>query len=313
MEEENLAKSEGERLPYGEGRRIRYYFLICRETLGSEGTVDQALFYERVVSASLRINPLLRTHLRRTGVLEKISVARNYVRYCNWLNLVRIESRFVVPNGYTVFLSNLTRGKGFQLSRDEKLGFFFRAVEKHEFRGLLMELEPSSKVKRYKLEGMSEHFVETFFEWFVDLEILMPLARRFGNFVLTSVGKDAKEAAGLQGPISGLSSAYASAILGRKVVVGGPVSDDQLSHWIGTSIAKNGADTKSQLDSKLHSALPHILDVQLRAVKEDGKLLEIQDIIGRLQQLSDKGKLLFNWDSLSYSGYVKLHSGTDRE
>jgi hypothetical protein len=270
---------------------------------------DIDLFYQRVMVSARSINPVLKSsYIRKTGVMETLPVIRNYVRFANWIRLVDIEGHFVNANAYTRHLSNLQTRNDFALSPAEKMGFFLRIIEKVEVKSLLAKLGPMNKIANF-LDAMSEHYVETFFEWFVDLGILKPTAKTGGAFVVSSDMWETVKSAGRDVKDAEMGAHFAEGVLGSPISSSEKLPRTTLLRLLNESIGRSGQMTVSEVDPRLHSALPHILDVQLNSILENRRFYRIDFLVSRLKALSADGAILFNWDPLTSAGYLKMREG----
>jgi len=296
--------------PYGEARRLRYFIIICEQSLRSP-SVDMDLFLDKVLKLTKIINPKLSVYIRNTGIMQTRAVARNYLRFAAWLNFLRLENRLVVPNSYTVFFANLGERNDFFLSEKEKIGFFLNLVKLEAFIHLLSSLKIKNSVKDFVKPDLSEHFVESFFEWFIDLGIVTPTSPKFGAFVLTSLGYSIRKCFRNQHFIDGsqqwkVVNKYISNLLNTKLKDDIDISDRAFWSLFQKSLEKLDKDTQSEIDPKLYSALPLILDLQIRLIYKYHILVPINQIIQKLKDISPYYDTVFNWDPLAKEGYIKI-------
>jgi hypothetical protein len=268
--------------------------------------MDVDLFIDRVLTIGRRINPKLNEYIRRTGIMQSGAVARNYLRYANWLNFLRLESSLVIPNSYTVFLADLNAREDFSLSKEEKIGFFLALIEVDDVLRILRKMEMKNSVKNsVKLLGLSEHFIESFFEWFVDLGIVRPTNYKFGTFDLTNLGYHAAESA-RNGRKWEASKTYSSVLLSSNVRYGLNITDDEIWQSFRDSLEKLGQHTRSEVDPNLYSAFPLVLDLQIRLILAHHLLVSTTELIQKLKDISPRYNTVFSWDPLANAGYVKV-------
>lgn len=293
------------RSPLGEARRLRYFVLISSKLLESP-SIDMDLFIEKLLKASELINPELLKYIRNTGVLRSRAVARNYLRFADWLDFLRIEGRIVIPNGYTVFLANIDDKQSFFLTKKEKISFFLRLINLKDFRELICHLRINNYIKDYVSElHLSEHFVESYFEWLVDLGILRPKKTCFGSFTLTSIGYQMREALNQNEAINGK---YVQLLLSTNISTRLDISDDSLWSLMKQAINKLGRNARSEVDNYLFSAYPLVLEIQIQLVMEHNIVVTVPDLVKKLKEIANNYDSSFNWDNLANSGYIKVGS-----
>ncbi|MEM2146094.1 MAG: hypothetical protein QW279_12085, partial [Candidatus Jordarchaeaceae archaeon] len=295
----------GSKTPYGEARRLRYFSLICKELLKSQ-PINVDLFIDKLLLAVTKINPKLTDYMRTTGIMKTRAVTRNYLRFASWLNFLRIESYFVMPSAYTVFLANLKSRDDFVLDEEEKVGFFLALIKIKEVQEVLQNLQTRNSIKKIlESSKLSEHFVESFFEWFVDLNILRPSSRQFGTFNLTNLGYHTVEAA-KSAQILKIIKSYLTHLLGFEIECETHLRDDDIGDLLDSAIKKLGSYTRSEIDQCLHSALPIVLEMQLRLIFCYHTFIETEKLIKRLENISPCHNIIFSWDSLANAGFIKI-------
>lgn len=289
--------------PLGEARRLRYFVLISSKLLESQ-SVDMDLFIEKLVKAAEIINPDLKNYIRDTGVLQSNAVARNYLRFADWLGFLRIENRIVTPTGYTVFLANLDGKKGFFLTEKEKIVFFLRLIDLKDFQNLICHLKVENSIKEYvdRLD-LSEHFIESYFEWLVDFGILKPTKRRFGSFSLANLGYQVREALKQKDQIQ---TKYAGLILGTNLSNTLQISDDDVWRLMNQAVNKLGLYTRSEVDNSLYSAYPLVLETRIQLILEYHIVLPMSELLKKLKGIAANHNALFSWDNMADSGYLKI-------
>ena len=294
--------------PYGEARRLRYFVVICRELLGLP-SVDIDLFIDRLLRATGNINLDLSRYLRETGILQSRAVARNYLRFADWLGFLRIENRIVVPNSYTVFFAKVNGRNDFFLSEKEKVAFFLKLTELEKFVQLIGSLRIKNSIQDFvKLLNVSEHFIESYFEWLVDLAILKPTQRKFGVFDLSNLGYQVLEASrNARQKQNNTCSTYIENLLGIRLESETRLSEDDVWNLLEMTLSKLGQYTRSEVDSELYSAYPLVLDMQIRLIFDHHLMISIPHLIDKLKDISPSHNAIFSWDSLAVAGYVKFH------
>jgi hypothetical protein len=305
MRESESPLGEAKRSPLGEARRLRYFMLISSKLLESP-SVDMDLFIERLVKAAKIINPELKNYVRDTGVLQSNAVARNYLRFADWLDFLKLENRIVIPNSYTVFLANLDNWKSFDLTNKEKIVFFMKLIGLEDFKNLLRTLRvDDNAIKDYiALLKSSEHFVESYFEWLVDLGVLKPTRRKFGLFYLSNMGYQISEA--LRKNEEEVSKKYAEIVIGKSLSNSNQVSDTQVWELLRKAVDKLGRCARSEIDSSLYSAYPLILELQINLVFEYQTMVSELDLVKKLKEMAPNYNALFSWDNMSNAGYLKF-------
>lgn len=290
--------------PYGEARRLRYFVLICRELLKSP-SVDIDFFIDKLLVSANKINPQLAEYVRTTGVMRTPAVTRNYLRFAGWLTILRLENRLVVPNSYTVFFANLGEREDFFLTTREKVGFFLNLIKLPKVFDLLASLKIRNAVKHFTRRGLSEHFVETFFEWFVDLDVVRPTSPSFGMFTLSNLGYYVSESCKRELESLEISGTFISHLLDVDIKYGFDIPDDTIWSSLEKSLQKLARYTRSEVDFNLYSALPLILDLQVRLVFDFNRLVSISQLIQKLKDISPHYNTIFSWNALAKAGYIK--------
>lgn len=295
----------GSGAPYGEARRLRYFVQICSELLQFP-SVDMDFLIDRLIESVEKINPKLDEYVRKTGIMQSRAVTRNYLRFAGWLNFLRIEGRLIVPNSYTVFFANLNGREDFFLTKREKVAFFLHLIELEELLRLLVSLKMKNAIKDYIRDDLSEHFVESFFEWFVDLGILRPTSRRFGLFNLSNLGYHVHESCKDKLQPLRVSGMYVTNLLSTPVEYNLNIPDDDVWASFEESLQKLAKYTRSEVDFNLYSALPLVLDLQVRLIFDHHSLVPTAKLIQTLKNISASYNMIFSWDPLAKAGYVKI-------
>ena len=292
--------------PYGEARRLRYFVIICNEVLKFE-TVDLDLLIDRLIVAVQKINPKLTEYVRATGVMRTKAVTRNYLRFADWLNLIKIENRLVTPNSYTVFFACLQGREDFQLTDEEKISFFMKFIELDDLLRLIKLLKIRNSIHNLITDlELSEHFVESFFEWLVDLGILTPINPKFGDFNLTNLGYHVREDCTSGKTLMEISKTYIEKLLGKNIQRGIAISDELTWLSLHESLRKLASYVRSEVDRNLYSAFPLVLDLQLRLIVKYGFLVSTTELIEKLKYISRYHNSVFSWDQMASAGYIKI-------
>lgn len=291
-------------LPYGEARRLRYFTVICKRLLETP-SVNKDYFIDKLLQSLGALNQKLSKYVRKTGVMRTRAVTRNYLSYANWLDFIQIENELVIPNAYTILLANLSPKEGFYLSSKEKIGFFLRFLAIDDFFKILSSLRINNSVRNFIHPNLSEHFVETYMDWFVDLDIVKPEASRFGGFSLRNLGYIVREACKTQSKMQ-ISETYISKLLGISLKDGSKVSDELLWNSFQETLSELDRFTRSEVDSYLFSASPLILNLQIRLIYNLQSFVPLAILIKRLKDISPNYNTIFSWDQLANAGYFKI-------
>ena len=293
-------------LPYGEARRIRYFVKICEQVLQSP-SVNMDFLISKALESVESLNFELENYVRKTGIMRSRAVARNYLRFADWLNFILIEGRLVIPNSYTVFLANLGQGKGFFLTKKEKIAFFQHLINVDDFFQLLASLRMRNAIKDHIQDDLSEHFVESFFEWLVDLNILRPTSTSFGRFNLNPrLGYPIHEFCERAEDPFIVTKLYATKLLDAPITSDSSFSEGEVWVPFRESLDKLTQYTRSEVDSRLFSAFPIILDLQLRLVIDYHALVSTGRLIQILKDILPRYDIIFSWNELSKAGYIKI-------
>ena len=292
-------------IPYVEARRIRYLTLIC-DTLLSRGESDIESFIELLLLKTKKLNANLPSHTRTTGILRSSTVAKGYIEFCKWLGWIDFDGPILLPNGYTAYISAISGENTFRLSPEEKIGIFTNIVDKESVRIIINELRASNRISELRTTRTSEHFIESIFDFLVDLEILLPSQKSYGFFRLTEAGEAAVKASQRSADSLGIIQAYGTKLLKKKLRIAKRIPEKPLMRLLVRSIKKLSPSTRSQWDPNLHSALPVLLYMRLLAIKEERILLSFDNLIENVKVLSTRRGFQFKWEELSYRGYVRL-------
>jgi hypothetical protein len=267
--------------------------------------VDIDLFIDRLLKSTKTLNGTLLTYVRSTGVMQTRPVIKNYLRFASWLDLLRLENRLMVPNSYTVFFASLSRKMDFFLTDEEKIGFFLNLIKRKDIFLLLKSLKIKNSISDFVRSDLSEHFVESFFEWFVDLGLIKPTSPKFGIFKLTNLGYSVSECCKRNNTWAA-SETYVSNLLGRSLKRDLSISDDAFWLSFQKSLQKLNGYVRSEIDPNLYSALPLILDLQIALIFDHGLLVPLERLIQALQDILPRYESIFRWDPLAGAGYVKI-------
>jgi len=269
-------------------------------------SVDFEFFTERLLVSVERLNPKLDEYVRNTGIMKSKAVIRNYLRFADWLDLIRIEQRLVGPNGFTVFFANLKKREDFFLTEKEKAAFFLHLSRFEPIVELLCSLRVRNSINEYVRRNLTEHFVETYFEWFVDLGILSPRARKFGSFNLTHLGYRVHDSCTNQTMRDMIHETYLKELLQAPIESTNDMPKSAVWDSFATSLTRLGRYTRSQVDPYLFSALPSILDVQINLIFDHHVFMTLEQLTQKLKDISSEHDAVLSWDSLANAGYIKL-------
>lgn len=296
---------QGTKTPYGEARRLKYFKIMCVELQKSQ-SMNVDLFIDKVLSSARNINPKLKEYIRSTGIMQSRPVVRNYLRFAGWLNFLKIEGFLVLPNGYTIFLANLEGPEDFSLSNEEKIAFFLALIETDDLLRVLGTVGIKDTFKdSVKILNLSEHFVQSFFDWFVDLGILKPTSNKFGMFDLTNTGYHVGQSA-KKGQKVEASLTYFSNLLSSPVKYGGGATNENIWKAFEDSLEKLEKHTRSEVDPNLYSAFPLVLDLQTRLIISHHLFMTATELIQKLKDISPNHNTIFSWDRLANAGFVKI-------
>lgn len=291
--------------PYGEARRLRYFVLICKKLLQSP-SVDINFFIDRLLKSLKMTNPELSEYVRNTGIIQSRAVARNYLSFANWLDFLKIDGRLVVPNSHTVFLANLEGNVKFVLSKKEKVAFFLNLVKLDDLVDLLSRMKIKNSIRDYVLLlNLSEHFIESYFEWFVDLGLLKPTRSRFGQFKLSNLGYHVGQSCRNKQTLE-ISGTYITQLLDTPIGYNLTISDQDIWDSFEKSLKRLAQHTQSEIDSNLYSVFPLLLDLQIELIFDYHLLIPIKTLIRELQNISTSFDAIFSWDALTNAGYIKI-------
>jgi len=294
--------------PYGEARRLRYFTKICEDLLESP-SVDMHFLISKVLESVEKLNPKLKDYIRKTGIMRTRAVTRNYLRFADWLKFVQIDKRLVVPNRYTVFFANLEQRNDFFLTKEEKIGFFSHLINQKEFLNMIASLKLKNSMKNYIRDDLSEHFVESFFEWLVDLDILKPTSHSFGRFNLNlSLGYPVRESCKKTPERLEIVRTYATKLLRTPISNDLDLTNADVWNSFQESLKKLAQNVRSEIDPMLFSAFPIILDLQLQLILKFFVLVPIKRLVKTLKDVTPSYDVIFHWDELANAGYIKIRS-----
>jgi hypothetical protein len=290
--------------PYGEARRLAYFRIICEQgekILPS----DISVLAEQVLNESKKMALALRKYKRTTGKMESKNVCYNYLRFCSWLELLKIEGPLVSKNSYTVFFSTIEPGDGFNLSKNEKLGYFVHLwshiPELTSSLHLLSTSRPTPSGKLVRSE-VSEHHAETYVEWFVDLELASPTRQQFGGFFLSKTGSIVNSADSFEKACC----SFASSILEHGVELNGEVSLDYVWEEMLSLSEMLSPHIRNPVDRNLVAVLPVLLHLQVRLVLVKHTFIPFDGIVSLAKRATEMHSATFTWDSAYKSGFLRF-------
>jgi hypothetical protein len=291
--------------PLGEARRLRYFSIICYY-LKDKKEVDDVFFTEFLLKKLGSFNIKLEKFKRTTGPMRTPAVIRNYISYSKWINLLKKEGHILVPNGYTIYFASIFNSNSFELTTKEKLSYFIFFLKIPSFKKFLCNLKNKSTAKDYFYLDYDEHMAETYLEWCVDLDIMTTYSKKFGKFYLNSKFLNFSYLCQDIFPEEVIIQKYASLILNQEIQISSNISNEVLWNNGMISLNKTMAYTKSELDEKLHSALPMIFDLQIEIIIKYNRIIPLKELINRMEVFSRNNNTEFKWDFLLDGGFIKL-------
>lgn len=301
--------------PYGEARRLRYISLIAKLT-SETGSIDADLLAERIKMISDGMRQQLDAHIRRTGRIGTVNVAHNYIEFGRWLGIIDKVGHLVSPNGYTLLISEIYNGDNFGLSEKEKIAFIEILLKKEQVADLLSRLKFENEARDFsEFEGehadKKEHFVQTFFDWYVDLDILRPKTSSSRKFLLTEIGEALINGIGTKESNANIVASYCSGLLKK------PVSTDiEAAKYVIDSSFKNSFEVmktkaRSELGNHVYTALPIFLYLQLYLITEHLLSLKLEDIADVVKNcaLSKNGVVRLVWNNITSKGHMVVKVG----
>lgn len=184
-----------------------------------------------------------------------------------------------------------------------RLPFFIKLVDIENFLKLVHSLAPVNHVKKFiDIIGVSEHFIESYFEWLVDLGVLKPTKGKFGSFILTDIGC---QLCNMELDKNEIIRKYVQAMLNSKIEAF-YVVDADIWEALRKSIGKLGHYAQSEVNPLLFSALPLVLNMQVYLITECHSFISIEGIVKRLKVISPNYGAIFSWDNIVNEGYLKL-------
>lgn len=289
---------------YGEARRLRYFIKIC-EFLLNYDHIREKDFRWLLLNYLSEINLKINEHVRSTGILRTEPVARNYLSYCKWLNLINKEEGSIRPNSYTIYFAHLSNKNEFSLTKKEKISLFNILIAKNEFFELISLLQPLNTPKEFIPILKSEHLVETFLDWCVDLSILFSTTKKFGKFrfnhrfskIMHNIKLKSKDE---------MIQDYCSSLLGKNILINRHIEPNLFWNKILISLNKTKEHTRSELDVNLYSAFPMILDLQSELILNYQTHIPFEQLIDMIKVTSVKYNAFFVWNYMKRGGQLKL-------
>lgn len=290
---------------YGEARRLAYFRILTQEAL-KRGPIDMETFLARAIERSNKMHDALERYVRSTGRMETLAVARNYSRFADSLELIKIESGRVIPTGQTVFFAHLSStSDSFLLSPDEKMAFFFhiwpRLAGLREFVSTF-NLSGTTSIKVLRTKLPDEHLAETYSEWLVDLGLAKPTGKTRGAFFLLDEGhrigriKDQVMA----------SSLYAGMVLSVPVSMGFSLPSNIIWELVKSSSEALSPEVQHGFDKSIISALPVLMLMQLEIAKRHRQFFSIERLLDLCKKSLREYSATFKWDPLYRSGYIRF-------
>lgn len=278
--------------------------MICHCLIQSY-PIESAVFRENVRDYVIDLNKSLNQHQRSTGILRTFPVAKNYLSYSNWLNMYIKDSNLIRPNGNTIYFANICDTTRFNLTEAEKISYFIHMLKKEQFKELFSSLKPSCAPKDFIPMMGDEHIVETMLEWLVDLNVLRSSSKKFGKYSLNYKFSNIVQ---LIKTIENedIINLYCSSLLGKKILVNRNLNDQLLWRQLIISLYKTKEYTRSEIDRKLYSALPCILDFQVQLILKYQTYMSIDDIIDKFQDIALNHNSFFTWNYMKQGGQLKI-------
>jgi hypothetical protein len=291
--------------PFGEARRLRYIFYICEKLLRKK-EIEKDSFIEMLLNDIDLINSNLYDYKRKTGIMRTRAVTRNYISYCKWMKVLKIESDFIISNHVTVYLSEISNNDKFQLNTKEKISIMILLLNNEFFTKFLYKLKNRSTPKDYINTFYSEHYIETFLEWLIDLDVLIGSSKIYGDFRATINFHDFPLFLKNNMGIDQILVKYVSLLLNKKIQIYNSFNTEIM--WAGAMAAlyKTMKFTRSEMDSDLFSAYPMIMNLQTDLILEYGAYIPLKQLISILKEISKNKNVIFEWDYSSNNGYIKL-------
>jgi hypothetical protein len=300
-----LGKRDG--TPYGEARRLRYISEICN-LLTDTGNIDATLLTERIKSKADDLEQLRTAHIRISGKIGTRNVAHNYIEFSRWLEVINRSGHLASPNGYTLLFSEIYGGPAFRLTNEEKIAFFQTISRKGQVIDVLASLKRENYVKDTvkKFRQYGEHFIETFFEWFVDLGILKTSTSSSREFYLTATGESLVNEMEADRSDVKMTSNFCSSVLRRTISNDAESGRFVIDSTFKLSFKTLQNKTRSELGNNLYTALPILLYMQSYLIVKHNLYLRVKDIAALLSEskLSSIGHIHLNWEDASRKGHI---------
>jgi hypothetical protein len=291
--------------PYGEARRLGYFRVLMEEAI-RRGPIDMDTFLLRVVERTRQMHSDLQRYIRSTGKMETIPVARNYSRFADFLELIKIESGQISATGPAIFFAHLDSSSNrFLLSKDERLAYFFYLWEKSPgLKEITSSFNPAgtTSVKTLRSKLPDEHLTETYSEWLVDLGLAKPTGKTRGTFYLLDEGhkigrtKDQALAA----------SIFASSVLSEKVEAGLSLPSDLIWGQVVMGSDALSPEIRRGFDKSIIPAMPVLLQMQLEIVKRYHKFFTVERLLDFCRKSAKEHGATFKWDPIYRSGYIRF-------
>ena len=305
---------------FREVRRLGYLRAIC-DLMAKEKSAEIYLASKKFLNISQELNKKLSDYKRKTGKINKISVAKNHFLVASALGLVKVEGDFVKTTSYAAFFASLPKNiNPFNLSLQEKFSFFelllteqfnalrhlMGALETRRyvtFNDLRKKLKPIFKFSRI------DHLVKSHVEWLIDLDLVIPSAPTKGKFCLTFKGEKIKdhmsvEKERLNEAFINLKKIYAESIIGP-VSVRNKINETVLLKCFEKAISATKLYAVSEVSDKLLSAFPVIKFLQLELLLNFKTLIKFEELISIMEDVLKKRGILFNWDPIYKGGYIR--------
>jgi len=306
---------------FREVRRLGYLRTIC-DLMAKEKSAEIYLVSKKFLNISQELNKKLSEYKRKTGKINKISVAKNHFLVASALGLVKVEGNFVKTTSYAAFFASLPKNVNpFNLSPREKYSFFelllteqFNALKQLmsalnagryvTFNELRKKLKPIFSFSRI------DHLVKSHVEWLIDLDLVVPSAPTKGKFCLTFKGEKIKDYISsvkkeqLNEDFINLKKIYAESIIGA-VSIRNKINETVLLKCFEKAIDVTKPYAVSEVSDKLLSAFPVIKFLQLELLFNFKTLIKFEKLISIIEDVLKKRGILFNWDPIYKGGYVK--------
>ena len=310
-----------------EVRRLGYLREICNLITRTK-IKELSLAASLLLESAKKLNDKLINYKRTTGGFTTHNVAMSYIFVAVDLGLIKSSGIFIEPSPFSAFFASLPGNPNtFELTSEEKISFLEILLDKKEdnIRNLIKVLSPEIfyDIKQIKdefrkndpelSEDACDRITKSHSEWLIDLNLIVSSRKTHGAFRYNQILDKNLELKNLleispydREVRENIVKTYSEFILNKKIKKVSKVNTKTMQSVFDNAKKETREYARSELDRTLLSALPIILSVRLKLIKDHGLLIRTEEIIKILEDLLPQKGISFKWDYIYGGGNIKL-------